>query len=1209
MFKIKKSLLRFFYRIKRKRLVIPIAIAIVVIIAIIVIVNIAVRAEVEPALVDSSNSANATANSPQRKTFYDPDTYTHWSFDYNGSVINFSHSLDGITWTKAGSLAYNTANFSIAYKKIATQGYVLIVVENGEDISLHQGQLSATNIAFAGEATVFNGTSNEDRYTRPTLVIDDANYVWVAARYYSSYQAMQIRARKSAELASGNLAPWGAVYNIGIQSDVLQDIVMVPQTGGKVMMITGNSSKNITAFEFDGTNWTEASTGGGYSWFNFPSGISEAVSGAGQVSALAVVGQDLYVGGEFSAINTLEARNVAKFTPATGQWAALGGGIHGVNYRVWSLAAVGNDLFVGGEFDQAGAITVNYIAKYSIPTGAWSDMAGGVDYDVYAMKGVGNDTLYVGGAFNFAGGVEANYIAKYTVSTNTWSALNSGNPGVDGDVMTIASLGNDLYLGGYFALAGGVTVNGIAKYTPATSTWSALNTGTIGTDGTVGSIVPYGNDTLYVGGSFSQAGSVSANLVAKYTISTQTWEALGGGLSGDPSPFVNSMVIENGFLYVGGQFANANGSIPVNRIAKFELATNTWSAMGFGTDSWSNQVYTLAVLSGKLYVGGNFFRINDMAAHYLASYNLTNGSWSEVPASTAINTYQDYIFAMAVLNDEIYVGGWFQYAAGIRVNNIAKYSPITSTWSALPGAEPGVHLENNIGRISDADVASLQVVGSDLYIGGAFDRAGGIIANNIVKFTPATGTWSALGEGTGAQGTQGERVQALGNIGNDLYVGGRFDQAGGIMVNRIAKYNITTGIWSALNEGTVGVSSTVNNILAWDNDTLYVGGTFTTAGGQTANHIVRYKPSSQTWEAMGTGMMAFGNNVYALEKFGEDLYVGGSFSAVSGVAANNIAKYTPATDSWAALNSGYPGVSSKVEVIRKFNNDKLAVGGIFGNAGGTPTGTIAFYEPLTQTWSALNTQGVIGSNSGIYDIVILGPNLFAGGEFTQIKGVSTGALAIYAEAVGGEFTDTSTEISAVADEAGNVHLIYTDNQDKLQYKTYSLSNGTWQPAVTLVDSETSSPTISIDRETGELWAFYIRNSNVYHRRALTPYDNPSWQPEVADYTTGANFNLNSSYFAGTCETFIMWTNGNGPAFQVFGHYFGTVCAPPPVSPSLSPPITPSISIPISPSISPPSSPPVSPSVIIPSPGSKRSPKISSPTPIQSYPPEMPKTGN
>ena len=97
----------------------------------------------------------------------------------------------------------------------------------------------------------------------------------------------------------------------------------------------------------------------------------------------------------------------------------------------------------------------NDIAKWS--SGAWSALGSGIGPGTtIGGLAVNGTELYAGGAFTTAGGVTANYIAKWDGSA--WSALGSGMGGGSTGFSTVYALAADgaghLFVGGAFTLAG-----------------------------------------------------------------------------------------------------------------------------------------------------------------------------------------------------------------------------------------------------------------------------------------------------------------------------------------------------------------------------------------------------------------------------------------------------------------------------------------------------------------------------------------------------------------------------------------------------------------------------------------------------------------------------------------------------------------------------------------------------------------------------------
>jgi hypothetical protein len=262
--------------------------------------------------------------------------------------------------------------------------------------------------------------------------------------------------------------------------------------------------------------------------------------------------------------------------------------------------------------------------------------------------------------------------------------------------------------------------------------------------------------------------------------------------------------------------------------------------------------------------------------------------------------------------------------------------------------------------------------------------------------------------------------------GPALYVGGSFTSAGGVPAKNIAKWNGTT--WSALGSG---VSGTVSALAASEDASplgraLYVGGSFGQAGGTPAKGIAKWR--SGTWTPLGSGVS--GGDVTALAIFdhgsGPALYAGGEFKKAGLVLANRIAKWNGL--SWSALGSGISG--ARVRTLAAVNKGSpggpaLYVGGTFLSAGGVQVKNIARWNGAT--WSALGT----GTNGQVEALATFdegtGLALFAGGSFTNAGGVSASAIAKWNGAwsgVGAGFSGGTILALVRGDELGGTPILY-----------------------------------------------------------------------------------------------------------------------------------------------------------------------------------------
>ncbi len=616
------------------------------------------------------------------------------------------------------------------------------------------------------------------------------------------------------------------------------------------------------------------------------------------VRALACDETHLYVGGVFDHVGDVAASSLARLEMATGRWEALGAGVTylGSPGEVHALLVADGRLWVGGAFDTAGPHTTYSLASLDTGTGEWAaygigirngDFAGAVDALAFDAA---SGAVYVGGSFTAADTVPASGVARLDggTLTSTGRFTRYGDPGT-ASVKALAVVGSQLFAGGEFTTAGNAAATSWAAYdgtawsVPAPLDNTVLALAAVGTDvvvlgdfafsgplrvthgglwtGTAWrsfgqglSYDPYadgnvyalstGEDGVYAGGYFDQAGAQPVGSVARWT--ADGWDPVDGGVrAAGALGTVYAMVHLGTDLYVAGSFATA-GPGTAGNIARWDGAG--WQPLGSGLNGTA---YALTVLGGRLYAGGQFTNAGMAGASAVAAWDPATQAWSPVGNAPG---YDQGVYALAAIYDRyLVIGGEFDALrqGGVDLvrglNGLALFDTQEQVDPAVPLsgylAIAGVKRATGTGR-----VRALQVLGGELYVGGALDTAGvlewtkepdpGFAAANLAvwRFASEAVPW-------GTPGGTDQPVQALATPdGRRLVVGGHFRAAGPIAAGGVAELDPVEGSWSTYGSGIGGGLRGVAHVEGLTFDAagaLWVAGTFNTAGGQPSCSIAR----------------------------------------------------------------------------------------------------------------------------------------------------------------------------------------------------------------------------------------------------------------------------------------------------------------------------------------------------------------------------------
>jgi hypothetical protein len=655
---------------------------------------------------------------------------------------------------------------------------------------------------------------------------------------------------------------------------------------------------------------------------------------SGVVSCLATYDSRLFAGGGglVSSIGGVPVCRIAAWDGA--EWKPMGQGFE------WVGAAYkyGDNLIVGGGFDTIDGLEVHNVASYDGES--WSALGTGV-----AGRGVlclteFQSNLIVGGVFDTAGGSPANNIAMW--DGETWTALGDG---LDGWVYSLAEYEGQLYAGGGFLTSGGREVPKLARWDGETWNCSIPSLG-YGYSCIYALAVHDGD--LYAGGTFSKVGDEPARGLARWD--GEAWHPAGGLGTGT----VRTIVTHGESLFVGGSF---NWTIGEQQVSKFALLDRAgWKDMGMRSSG--EAVHAIAAYGDYVFVGGEF---KYAGGAWSENISYTDGEeWYQVEGGNGLD---DIVRALTTYSNRLVAAGRFVWSGRERLRGIAAWDG--TNWSHLG---EGLLREDPDRR---AEALAVTVFDDCLVVGGGFEIAGGIEAENIALWDGSS--WSEMGGGVNGN------VHALAAYGDCLVAGGEFTAAGYTDAIHVALWNGTT--WAPLGGGLAGTVYA----LCVCRDTLYAGAGEgdISEGGWGRLH---YWSGSQ-WIQVGPKLDSW---VMALEVYEDMLIVGGAFTEVSSLETNRIAAWDGST--WHPLGEGLEGgacycdprygCECETPCVRDLTvcNGDLVACGHFYRAGGEYEGHIARWNGME--WSGFGS-GITMEWARAYAVHGYKGRLYAGGSFNR----------------------------------------------------------------------------------------------------------------------------------------------------------------------------------------------------------------------------------
>jgi hypothetical protein len=391
-------------------------------------------------------------------------------------------------------------------------------------------------------------------------------------------------------------------------------------------------------------------------------------------------------------------------------------------------------------------------------------------------------------------------------------------------------------------------------------------------------------------------------------------------------------------------------------------------------------VFASAAVGGRTYVGGDFSLIGR-----------ATGSWVAVAPSGEALTDRPLVDGLVSDAASDGRGGWFLAGDVLAVGTISAGARVVHLRS--DGAlDPGWHVTVN------GDVEALARSGARLFIAGNFTRVGGQSRASLAAVSVEHGNvlpWRLHGapqdlvKGRKPAVAEVDTVAAAGD-GHALYVGGSFDRIGGVRRSRTAAVDTRTARILRWNPALDGSAFTIEP--APDGRVVFLGGSFAHVGGKRRIAVAAVDAKTGAvlrFDAHLAGGTLGAAAIEDLLATRDTLFVAGDFTSVRRTSRHLLAAVDPQTG---AANDWDPKVTGDLvdAVALNPSSDTLYFGGYLSKVGGQRREGLAAVDARTSTvrpWDP-RTFGEIDAL-----VQAAGGDVFVGGHIGSVGAARRAGLA------------------------------------------------------------------------------------------------------------------------------------------------------------------------------------------------------------------------
>ncbi|KAJ1304739.1 hypothetical protein OPQ81_005877 [Rhizoctonia solani] len=454
----------------------------------------------------------------------------------------------------------------------------------------------------------------------------------------------------------------------------------------------------------------------------------------------------LFAGGNFTTASV--GSNIVS-VDGSGLGAVSGLAANGLNGAVSALALYGSTLFVGGAFTDTqtgGASNLRHVARYDVDSNSWASLGTGLAFPVSSLE-ISDGHLLAGGEFGLARWDIANgvwvssggYLSGTTTLVSNSSAVGENTAVLGGTFGAIRKYGAD----GWAVLENGPTVKPLGALLDHTTTTSAAPTATsVVTNSkarrhwfshmTMSDLFPrqqtsntlpappaapapavlagtfYSNRSIsqltVLGGNFTFANGQAKNLAFYNTETNRLTGVQGAQVEG----VVRALYVQGDELFVGGQFTVQGGK--GSGLATYGLASGGWESNDSeGLVASSGSTVTVRSITGRpsntdtVIVAGTFASAGQLTCEAVCAWSIENKQWSQLGSGIKGDVSS---VAYAGSNAELLiVAGALTLADGTAAN-VAQYSFDNFTWISVGGGNgiPGPVTALSVDNLNSSSI-------------------------------------------------------------------------------------------------------------------------------------------------------------------------------------------------------------------------------------------------------------------------------------------------------------------------------------------------------------------------------------------------------------------------------------------------------------------------------------------------------------------------